>query len=327
MPIPASLKPHLDLPLIAAPMFLVSGPRLVIEACKNGVIGSFPSLNARPLAQYEEWLKEITGELGQYKGANPDKKVAPWGVNLIVHRSNSRLAEDAALTYEYEAPVVITSVGHPGDIAEAVHAYGGVVFHDVTNIRHAKKAQEAGVDGVILVCAGAGGHAGAINPFTLVPQVRDFFDGTIILAGALSDGRAIRAAQVLGADLAYMGTRFIATQESLSEDDYADMIIASGSNDIVYTDQVSGIMGNFLGASLAAAGVDPTPGANKKAINMDLGEREDDTTKRTDGKKAWKQIWSAGHGVGQIDDAPPVAELIARLKQEYEEAVARPVAD
>lgn len=323
MPIPAQFSGRLSLPVIAAPMFLVSGPDLVIACCKAGVVGSFPSLNARPLSEYEAWMQRIAGALGEAD--------APYAVNLIVHRSNQRLAEDAALTVQYEAPVVITSVGHPGDIVDKVHGYGGLVFHDVTNMRHADKAIEAGVDGIILVCAGAGGHAGALSPFTLVPQLRERFDGPIILAGAISDGRAVRAAQVLGADLAYLGTRFIATQESLAERDYREMLVEAGSQDIVYTDQVSGIMGNFLRQSLEAAGVDWTPGAKKKAVDLGLGDGRRETGQKQSGQKqsgeskAWKTIWSAGQGVGQIGDVPTVAELVARLRRGYEAAVAEPL--
>ncbi|MFZ5609740.1 MAG: NAD(P)H-dependent flavin oxidoreductase [Pseudomonadota bacterium] len=328
MPLPSPLSGKLRLPVIASPMFLVSGPRLVIAACKAGVIGSFPSLNARPAAQYDAWLGEIETALARHGAAHPDALVAPFAVNQIVHRSNSRLAEDLAITYAHKVPLVITSVGHPGDIAARVHAYGGLVFHDVINLRHAEKAIEAGVDGIIMVCAGAGGHAGLMNPFTIIPQLRKRFAGTIILAGAISDGRAVWAAQVLGADLAYMGTRFIATQESEADDAYKRMLIEANSADIVYTDKISGISGNFLRQSLEAAGVDVQETGAAKTVNMDLSARRghgEGARKEETGKKAWKEVWSAGQGVGQIEDTPTVAALVERLARDYEEARANPV--
>lgn len=319
MPLPDCLKDRLTLPLIASPLFLVSGPELVIAACKAGIVGSFPSLNARPIEEFARWLDQIEGAL--------DENDAPFAVNLIVHKSNPRVPEDLALIKEHKVPLVITSVGHPGNVVEEVHSYGGAVFHDVINLRHAKKAMEAGVDGIILVTAGAGGHAGVINPFTLVPQVREFFDGTIILAGTLSNGRAIRAAQVLGADLAYMGTRFIATKEANADDDYKQMIVQSGPLDIVYTDKVSGIKGSFIVSSLAAAGIE-VEGLPKPEIGFDkLREKQEadrSGNQTEDEAKAWKEVWSAGQGVGEIHDIPSVAELVARLKGEYDEACETP---
>lgn len=324
MPLPASLQGKLELPLIASPMFIVSGPEIVIAACKAGVVGTFPSLNARPIEAFEQWLNQIEGELAAAKEADPNARIAPYGVNLIVHKSNPRAQEDLAIIEAHKVPVVITSVGHPGEIAERVHAYGGVVFHDIINLRHAQKAKEAGVDGIILVCSGAGGHAGVINPFTLVPQVREFFDGTIILAGTLSNGKAIRAAEVLGADLAYMGTRFIATTESRAPEGYKQMILDSGPLDVVYTDKVSGINANFIKASLDAAGIDyskdlPTPEITigKKGSPEDVGHEPSAESEA----KAWKEVWSAGQGVGEIHDVPSVAELVARFKEEYDNAV------
>lgn len=309
MTLPSQLSENLALPLVAAPMFLVSGPELVMASCKAGVLGTFPSLNARPIEQLDQWLGDISKGLEQHKKANPNSKTAPYGVNLIVHLSNERMREDLALIQQYKAPVVITSVGHPGRVVEAVHSYGGLVFHDVINMRHAQKAIEAGVDGVILVCAGAGGHAGLMNPFTFIPQVRNMFDGTILLSGTLSNGRAIKAAQVLGADLAYMGTRFIATKEAMADQGYKDMLVTAQSKDIIYTDKVSGIMANFMQGSLEAAGI-TQDGDNKKAIKF----------APQDERKAWKNVWSAGQGVGEINDQPSVAELVARLKQEYDQA-------
>lgn len=319
MPLPDFLKDRLTLPLIAAPLFLVSEPEMVIAACKAGIVGSFPSLNARPAGEFARWLERIEGEL--------DENDAPFAVNLIVHKSNPRVAEDMALIKEHKVPLVITSVGQPGEVVDQVHSYGGVVFHDVINLRHAQKAKEAGVDGIILVAAGAGGHGGLINPFTMVPQVREFFDGTIILAGTLSNGRAIRAAQVLGADLAYMGTRFIATREANADDAFKQMILTSGPLDVVYTDKVSGIKGNFLVSSLTAAGIEieglpkPEIGFGKLRDKREADRAENQSESEA---KAWKEVWSAGQGVGEIHDIPSVAELVARLKGEYQEACQTP---
>ena len=310
MSLPASLSDNLALPLVAAPMFLVSTPPLVTATCKAGVLGTFPTLNARPIEQLDQWLGEVSKDLNQHKADNPAAITAPYGVNLIVHASNERLLEDVALVQQHKVPVVITSVGHPGKVVEAVHSYGGLVFHDVINMRHAQKAVEAGVDGVILVCAGAGGHAGLMNPFTFIPQVRDMFDGTILLAGTLSNGKAIKAAQILGADLGYMGTRFIATSEAAADQGYKDMLAEAQTKDIVYTDKVSGIMANFMRGSLEAAGI----GLN------DTGGDKNIKFAPEDERKAWKHVWSAGQGVGEINDSPSVAELVARLKAEYDAA-------
>lgn len=309
MALAESIGSRLRLPAVAAPMFLVSGPALVIEACKSGVIGGFPSLNARTVEDLDNWLDQITAALDQPNSSSGAVKPAPFAVNLIVHRTNLRVKEDLALVKKYKAPIVITSVGHPGDIAEHVHKYGGQVFHDVINLYHARKAMEAGVDGIILVCAGAGGHAGVLNPFTFVPQVREFFDGTILLAGGISNGRAVRAAEVLGADLAYMGTRFIATRESLAEDAYKKMIVDAEAKDIVYTDKVSGINANFMIQSLRRAGLAPEDDAG--APDLEIGKDE---------AKAWKHVWSAGQGVGEIEDIPTTRQLVDRLAREYEEA-------
>ncbi|RMF14338.1 MAG: nitronate monooxygenase [Alphaproteobacteria bacterium] len=315
MSLPEELRSRLKLPVVAAPMFLVSGPQLVIAACRAGVLGTFPALNARPIEELDRWLKEISAALGDQD--------APFGVNLIVHRSNTRLAEDVEMVVRHRVPVVITSVGHPGDIVEKVHAYGGIVWHDVTNLHHARKAMASGVDGLILVSAGAGGHAGTINPFALVPQVREFFAGTILLAGAISDGRAVRAAEVLGADLAWLGTRFIATRESLADPQYKQMLVEAQAADIVYTDKVSGIHGNFIRQSLEAAGIEWRAAGERKKVDMDLasraaGEKEASAAERE--AKAWKHIWSAGQGVGSIHDIPTVAELVERLEAEYRRA-------
>lgn len=277
-------------------------------------MGSFPSLNARPIEQLEEWLTDLTRQTAD---------TAPYAVNLIVHKSNTRLAEDLDLVVQHRVPVVITSVGHPGDIAEKVHAYGGIVLHDVIHLHHARKAIDAGVDGIIMVCSGAGGHAGTLSAFAMIPQLRAQYDGCIVLAGALSDGRAIKAAQVLGADLAYMGTRFIATKEARADQAYQQMIVDAQSTDIVYTNKVSGIWGNFLRASLDGAGIDYDAPGVKKDINMDLANREGHRPADADKgpKKAWKEVWSAGQGVGEIADVPLVQDLVARLAEEYQSAV------
>lgn len=317
MPMPSQFKGKLSLPVIASPMFIVSYPDLVLAECKAGIVGTFPSLNARQAETLDEWLTKITGELAAYAAANPDKPVAPFGVNLIVHRSNTRLAADVELMVKHKVPLIITSVGAPVGIVEAVHSYGGLVFHDVTNIRHAKKAIEVGVDGLILVAAGAGGHAGTMSPFALLSEVREFFDGPIVLAGAISSGGQVRAAEVLGADFAYIGTRFIATAEGNAPDAYKQMIIDHTGADIVYTPMFSGIPGNYLAPSVAANGIDV------KAISggqADPNLSIEDWSK----KKAWKDIWSAGQGIGTIHDAPPVADLVARMKEEYRAAAAVP---
>ena len=299
MAIPASLQQGLTLPVIEAPMFLVSGPDLVVECCNSGVIGTFPSLNQRTTEGYRDWLVEIKSRL------NPD--AAAYGVNHIVHHSNTRLMADLAVTVEHKVPLVITSLGAVKDLIDAVHGYGGVVFHDIANIRHARKAAEAGVDGLILVANGAGGHAGVVNPFALVNEVREFFEGTIILSGCLSTGQDVAAALMLGADFAYMGTRFINTTEAMAQDAYKDMIIASGATDITYTPAVSGIPANFLTKSLMDNGIDPKTLPEHK---LDMGEEA----------RAWKTVWSAGQGAGGVHDVLPAAELVARLRSEYAQA-------
>ncbi len=303
MPIPALFQGRIALPVIAAPMFLVSGPDLVVETCKAGAVGSFPALNQRSTEGYGEWLAEIRESTGN--------AAAPFGVNLIVHRSNARLDADLAETVRQRVPFVITSLGAVSEVVEAIHGYGGLVFHDVINLRHAQKAAEAGVDGLIAVAAGAGGHAGTYNPFAFVQEIRQFYQGTIILSGAMSTGAHVVAARAAGADFAYLGTRFIATTESRAPEDYKQMILAATAKDIVYTNAISGVNGNFLSASLEAAGLDP---ANLPEFNRELhlGSSE---------KRAWKNIWSAGQGVGAIQDVPSTAELVARLKGEYAVAI------
>jgi nitronate monooxygenase len=306
MTIPAALQKGLKLPVIAAPMFLVSGPELVIAACRAGVIGTFPALNQRTTEGYAEWLEEIETALGPEDAA--------FGVNLIVHPTNLRLLADLEVTVAHKVPLVITSLGAVADIVNAVHGYGGLVFHDVTTVRHARKAAEAGVDGLILVAAGAGGHAGVWSPFALVQEVREVFGGTIILSGCMSTGRDVATAMMLGADFAYLGTRFINTTESLAPDGFKEMIIESGAADITYTPAISGIPANFMTKSLIANGLDPKALVGKDKI--DLGKELDHEV------KAWKQVWSAGQGAGSVKDVLPTAELAARLKREFVEAKA-----
>jgi nitronate monooxygenase len=314
MSVPAVLKGRLSLPVIGSPMFIVSGPELVLAQCKAGIVGSFPALNARPVEVLEQWLQRITTELDEYRAKHPDKPVAPYAVNQIVHHSNDRLQHDVEMCVKYKVPIVITSLRAPNEVVDAVHSYGGIVMHDVINIRHAKKALEAGVDGLILVCAGAGGHAGTLSPFALVSEVRQFFDGPIALSGSIAHGGQILAAQAMGADFAYIGTRFIATQEANAMPDYKQMLIDSAAGDIVYSSLFTGVHGNYLKKSIAKAGMDPDnlPEADKSTMSFGSGGSSK--------SKAWRDIWGAGQGVGLINDAPPVAELVARLKREYDAA-------
>ncbi len=302
-----ALLAHLKLPLIASPMFLVSGPDLVIAECLAGIVGTFPALNARPAAELDVWIERIQAALAGQPGA------APFGVNLIVHKSNTRQQEDLAACVRHQVPLIITSVGEPSSVVAAIHSYGGLVFHDVISIRHAQKAIQAGVDGLILVTAGAGGHAGLINPFALVSEMREMYDGPIILSGSITRGNHIRAAEVMGADFGYMGTRLIATQEAHAEPGYKQMIVDSTAADIVYSPAFTGIHGNYLKGSIVASGLDPD--------NIVGGKQNPDTTFDTKAKsdsKAWRDIWGAGQGVGSIHDIPTVAELVTRLQQEYD---------
>lgn len=314
MALPPILADNLSVPVIGSPLFIISGPDLVLAQCKAGVVGSFPSLNARPLEQLDEWLERMNTELAEYKAANPDKKVAPYAVNLIVHHSNPRLKEDIEMCVKHKAPVVITSLNAPTEVVEAVHSYGGIVLHDVTNVRHAKRAIKEGVDGLILVCTGAGGHAGALSPFALMQEIREFYDGTVALAGAITHGEAVLAAQAMGADIAYMGTRFIATEEARAKAEYKDMLVESMSTDIVYTNLFTGVHGNYLKPSITAAGLDPDnlPESDKSQMNFGSGGNT--------GAKAWKDIWGAGQGTGGIKAVQPTAELVADLKREYVQA-------
>ncbi len=317
MSLPKILRDNLSLPVIGAPMFIVSNPDLVIEQCKAGVVGSFPALNARPEAALEEWLQRITRELADYSRAHPGKKVAPFAVNQIVHPSNPRLQHDVDMCVKYQVPIQITSLHAPEKVVEAAHSYGGLVFHDVINIKHAKRALQAGVDGLILVCHGAGGHAGRLSPFALVPEVRAFYDGTIILSGAIASGDAVLAAQSIGADLAYIGTRFIATNEANAVADYKQMLLEGNAEDIVYTNLFSGVHGNYLKGSVKRVGFDPDnlPIGDKSSMNFGSGGSQK--------AKAWVDIWSAGQGVGQIRDVLPVQKVVAQLEREYQSALER----
>jgi nitronate monooxygenase len=298
-------------------MFIVSGPELVIAQCKAGIVGSFPALNARPQTMLDEWLIRIKDELDEYKEANPDVPVAPYAVNQIAHMSNDRLLADMETCVKHQVPIIITSLRPPAEIVEAVHSYGGVVFHDVINLRHAMKAMEQGVDGIITVCAGAGGHAGTTSPFALVKEVREAFDGTIILSGSMSQGNDALAAQAIGADLAYIGTRFIATEEANAPSGYKEMIVASKSADIVYSSLFTGVSGSYLKGSIENAGMDPEnlPEADKS--KMDFGSGGGSKA------KAWKDIWGAGQGVGTVHDIPSIEELVLRMEREYRDAADR----
>ena len=314
MPIPDSIKDNISIPVIGAPLFLISVPDLVIAQCKAGIIGSFPALNARPQHVLEEWIIRIKTELKEYQEQNPDKKVAPFAVNQICHGSNDRLQGDMEICVKHEVPIIITSLRPPAEIMEAAHSYGGLVFHDVINVRHAKKAADMGVDGLILVCAGAGGHAGALSPFALLREVKSWFDGTIILSGSIGDGYSVASALALGADFAYLGTRFIATHEANAEPEYKQMLIESSANDIVYSNLFTGVLGNYLKPSIQNAGLDPDnlPTADKSAMNFGSGGNTD--------SKAWKDIWGSGQGIGLIEDAPTVEDLVLRIRSEFNEA-------
>ena len=308
MALPGALARPLRLPVIGAPMFLISGPALVIAQCRAGVIGAFPSLNARTTEILDQWLTEIETALV----AHPD--AAPYAVNLIVHKSNARLAEDLALCVRHRVPLVITSLGARPDVNDAVHGYGGVVLHDVIHDRFARKAIEKGADGLIAVAAGAGGHAGTLSPFALVEEIRAWFDGPLALSGAIATGRAVLAAQALGADFAYIGSAFIASEEAQAAPEYKDAIVKSGASDIIYTNLITGVHGNYLRASLAAAGLDPDNLPLSDPSKMDFAGGK---------AKAWRDIWGSGQGIGAVREILPAAALIARLAREYEEAATR----
>ena len=302
----------LALPVIAAPMFLISGPELVISCCKNGIVGTFPALNQRTSEGFEEWLILIKSELQKFE-KETGKKPAPFGVNLIVHQTNPRLEADLKLCIKHRVPLIITSLGAVSQVVEAVHSYGGFVFHDIIKKRHAEKAAEAGVDGLILVAAGAGGHAGTINPMALVEEIKTFYHKTVVLSGCIGTGRDIASAMQMGADLAYMGTRFINTEESMATDAYREMIVEAGTNDVVYTAAVSGVHANFLAHSLKAAGI--TEEDLKKDVKIDFGKELNTEA------KAWKTIWSAGQGAAMVDDVLSVHDLVNKLKKEFKSAI------
>lgn len=305
------LRGELALPVIGAPMFIISRPELVVAQCTAGVLGSFPALNARPKEQLDEWLPRIGEALAAHRRDHPGQKVAPFAVNQIIHESNDRLEHDLGLCQKYRVPLIITSLRAPGQVVPVVHGWGGLVLHDVVSVRHAEKALEAGVDGLVLVAAGAGGHAGALSPFALLGEVRRFFDGPIALAGAITTGRAVLAAEAMGADLAYVGTRFIATAEASAHEAYKRMVVSSKAADVIYTPYFTGVHGNYLRGSILAAGLDPDrlPHADKTAMNFGSSRA-----------KAWKDIWGAGQGVGTIDEVLPVHELVARMKADYRAA-------
>lgn len=315
MPLPASLEGKLRIPVIGAPLFIISVPDLVVAQCTSGIVGSFPALNARPAHKLREWIREIKDRCGEFQEKNPDKKVAPFAVNHICHSTNDRLGHDIQVTAEEEVPIIITSLRPPEEVVTATHSYGGVVFHDVINTRHAKKAQEQGVDGLILVGSGAGGHAGSLNPIAFVHEVRSFFPGTILLSGAMSTGAGVAAAIAMGADLAYLGTRFIATKECAADQNYKQGIVDSGAEEIVYTNLFSGVHGNYLTRSITAAGLDPAnlPVSSKENANFGSGGSSK--------AKVWRDIWGGGQSVGAIKSVEPTAVVVDELATEFEASV------
>lgn len=311
--LPPALQ-NLSLPVIGSPLFIISNPKLVIEQCKAGVVGSMPSLNARPAELLDEWLAEITETLAAYNKANPDKPAAPFAINQIVHKSNDRLEHDMQVCAKYKVPIIITSLGAREDVNQAVHAWGGIVLHDIINNKFAHKAIEKGADGLIAVAAGAGGHAGVKSPFALIQEIRQWFDGPIALSGSIASGDAVLAAQAMGADFGYIGSAFIATHEARASDEYKQAIVAGSSDDIVYSNLFTGVHGNYLAPSIRAAGMDPDNLPESDPSKMNFGG---------DAKKAWKDIWGCGQGIGAIDAVTSTADLVARLRREYQAARAR----
>ena len=307
----------LPLPVIGSPLFIISNPKLVIEQCKAGIVGSMPALNARPAEQLDEWLAEITETLAAHDRANPDKPAAPFAINQIVHKTNDRLEHDMAICAKYKVPIVITSLGARTDINEAVHGWGGIVLHDIINNAFAKKAVEKGADGLIAVAAGAGGHAGVKSPFALIQEIRAWFDGPLALSGSIATGGAVLAAQAMGADLAYIGSAFIATEEARASEAYKQAIVEGSSDDIVYSNLFTGVHGNYLKASIRAAGLDPDNLPESDPSKMSFGGGEGSKS------KAWKDIWGCGQGIGAVDKVVPARELVARLAREYQAARAR----
>jgi nitronate monooxygenase len=311
MMLPTSLQ-KLQLPAIGSPLFIISNPELVIAQCKAGIVGSFPALNARPEPVLEDWLVQITTELDQYSKDNPDSPAAPFAVNQIVHKSNDRLMHDVEMCVKYKVPIIITSLGAREDVNEAIHSYGGIVLHDITNVMHAKKALAKGADGLIAVCTGAGGHAGTLSPFALIQEIRQFFDGPLALAGSIANGGAIAAAQAMGADFGYIGSAFIATSEANAQAAYKQSIVDNASDDIVYTNLFTGVHGNYLAPSIKASGLDPYNLPESDPSKMNFGSSND--------AKAWKDIWGCGQGIGAIDKLMTTAEFVAQLQQEYNQA-------
>jgi nitronate monooxygenase len=306
MTLPGILRDKLRIPVVASPLFIISHPPLVLAQCKAGVVGSFPALNARPEAQLDEWLAEITEALAAHDAAHPERPAAPFAVNQIVHKSNTRLQHDLGMCVKYKVPIVITSLGALEEVNQAVHSYGGIVLHDVIHDRHARKAIDKGADGLIAVAAGAGGHAGTLSPFALVQEIRRWFDGPLLLSGAIANGGAVLAAQAMGADMAYVGSPFIATHEARAADDYKQMIVESKAADIVYSNLFTGVHGNYLKGSVRAQGMDPDNLPESDPSKMDFGSA-----------KAWKNIWGCGQGIGAVDAVVPAAELVERLAREY----------
>lgn len=312
MSLPEILRSRLRLPVVASPMFILSNPDMVIALCKAGVVGSFPALNARPADQLEVWLKRITEELAAWDAANPDRPSAPFAVNQIVHRSNNRLQHDLEMCVKYKVPIVITSLGARTDVNDAVHSYGGIVLHDIINNKFAKKAIEKGADGLIAVAAGAGGHAGTQSPLALVQEIRQWFDGPLLLSGAIATGDSVLAAQAMGADLAYIGSAFIATDEANADPRYKQAIVDSGAEDIVYSSLFTGVHGNYLRRSIELAGMDPDNLPEGDPTQMDFGEKPE-----LGGAKAWKDIWGSGQGIGAVKETVPAAKVVERLQKEY----------
>jgi nitronate monooxygenase len=316
MALPPVLAERLRIPVIGSPLFIISGPELVIAQCKAGVVGSFPALNARPASQLDEWLAQITEELAAWDAKNPDRPSAPFALNQIVHRTNDRLEHDVEMAVKYRVPITITSLGAREDVNQAIHSYGGVVLHDIINDRFARKAVEKGADGLIPVAAGAGGHAGRLSPFALIQELREWFDGPIALSGSIANGAAVLGAQAMGADLAYIGSAFIATKEANAQQGYKDMIVASGGEDIVYSNLFTGVHGNYLRPSIEQAGLDPDnlPDADPSKMNFGSGGNQK--------VKAWKDIWGCGQGIGAVKEIPSAGDLVDRLAREYEAAKA-----
>lgn len=316
MALPAILTENLRLPVIGSPLFIISHPTLTLAQCKAGIIGAFPALNARPESQLDEWLAQLTEELAAHDAANPTRKAAPFAVNQIVHTSNKRLEHDLSLCVKYKVPIVISSLGAVPEVNAAIHSYGGIVLHDIINDRHARSAIRKGADGLIAVAAGAGGHAGTISPFPLIQEIREWFDGPLLLAGAIATGGGILAAQAMGADMAYMGSLFIASEEARASEAYKQAIVDGSSKDIVYSNYFTGVHGNYLRPSISAAGLDPNhlPEADPSKMDFD---------KASDGAKAWRDIWGAGQGIGAVKAVEPAAAIVDRLEREYQAARAR----